>query len=250
MIGGGNSLAALDNGVIMDYSGDDFPESEGLLMLNGLGFFPHGIVDQHFEQRARFGRLIIALLHERDRFTMGFGIDENTALIYYGGKQLLKAAGASGITILDIKDANYNNSLEKPDIENIGVSYLEDGDCFDLSAGKIIPAEGKKPTRGNEYYEIRNPGQAGILSANSGSFHDLITISLIDNRGADTVSNLTFAKDHSGYRVTLYKTPESQGYYTEQPYGEDRYTVENIRMDITPVAITVTTLKEMDKPKN
>jgi hypothetical protein len=38
MIGGGNSLAALNHGVINDYQGDDFPEGEGVMMAKGLGF--------------------------------------------------------------------------------------------------------------------------------------------------------------------------------------------------------------------
>jgi cyanophycinase len=68
MIGGGNSLGALTHGVVNDYKGDDFPESDGVLMTKGLGFFPLGIVDQHFNKRARIGRLIVALMNEKPRF--------------------------------------------------------------------------------------------------------------------------------------------------------------------------------------
>jgi hypothetical protein len=43
--------------------------------------------------------------------------------------------------------------------------------------------------------------------------------------------------------VTLSKTPESEGYYTDEPDGEDHYTVAKLKMDITPVQVTVSPLK-------
>jgi cyanophycinase len=243
MIGGGNSLAALTHGVITDYKGNDFPEGDGVLMSKGLGFFPLGIVDQHFEQRARIGRLAVALMNEKPRFTLGFGVDENTALIYIGSQNLVKVAGAGGITLIDATNASLSYIRGLPSIENLLVSHLEDGDSFDGTTGKITPAEGKKPTRGNEYYDISNNGQAGILSANSTSFSDLATINLLDNKGAEVVKNISFSDQESGFMVTLTKSPESDGFYTDQPDGEDHYTVTKIRMDIAPVQVTISTLK-------
>ncbi|MFZ4704789.1 MAG: cyanophycinase [Bacteroidales bacterium] len=243
MIGGGNSLGALTHGVISDYKGDDFPEGDGLLMTKGLGFFPLGMVDQHFNARARIGRLCVALMHVKDQFNGGFGIDENTALIYIGKQKLLKVAGASGVTILNTSEASISYVQNLPLIQNLKVSYLEEGDSYDITNHKIIPAEGKKPTRGNEYYKIQNPGQAGVLSGYSGSFRDLLTVNLIDNKSADKTQNISFYKDDSGFLVTLTKNTESAGYYTDKPNGNDRYTVENIRMDITPVNITLSPLK-------
>jgi len=243
MIGGGNSLAALTHGIIKDYSGDDFPEGDGLLMSEGLGFFPLGIVDQHFGQRSRIGRLVVALMNEKPAFNLGFGIDENTALIYLGSQNLVKVAGAGNVTVIDASEAKLNYIQGLTEIHGLQVNILENGDAYDGNTGQIIPAEGKKPTRGNEYYNIENPGQAGVLSANSTSFSDLATISLIDNKGADMVSNISFSDKESGFMVTLYETPESEGFYTDQPDGEDHYTVVKLRMDIAPVKITISPLK-------
>lgn len=243
MIGGGNSLGALEHGVIADYAGDDFPEGDGLLMTKGLGFFPLGMVDQHFDKRARIGRLCVALMHVKNRFNLGFGIDENTALIYIGRQKLLKVAGASGVTLINTSDASLAYVQKLPSIQNLTVSYLEDGDSYDIVNHKIIPAEGKKPTRGNEYYKVQNPGQAGVLSGYSGRFTDLITKNLMDNKDAVQVQNISFFKPESGFMVSLTKTPESEGFYTDKPNGDDRYTVTNVRMDITPVQITISPLK-------
>ncbi|MCX6278278.1 MAG: cyanophycinase [Bacteroidetes bacterium] len=240
MIGGGNSLAALTHGVITDYSGDDFSESAGVMMSKGLGFFPYGIVDQHFNQRVRIGRLIVALMYEKNRFNLGFGVDENTALIYLGKQNLVKVAGASSVTIIKTADARISYIQKLPEIKNLLVSSLDNGDTFDPITGIITPAGDKKPTRGNEYYNVKNPGQAGIFSSNSASFHDLITINLIDNKGADTVHNLSFFDESTGFQVTLFKMPLSAGFYCDRQNEGDRYTVTNIRMDISPVHISIT----------
>jgi len=243
MIGGGNSIAALTHGVIQDYKGDDFPEGDGMLMTSGLGFFPLGIVDQHFSQRARIGRLITALFHEKARFNMGFGVDENTALIYNGKEKILKVAGAGGVTMINTSKATISYLQNLPKIENLNISYLEDGDVYDFTNGKVTPADGKKSTKGNEYYNIKNPGQAGVFSGQTANFKDLITKNLMDNKGTEKVQNSSFFEGNSGFLVTLTKTPESEGFYTDKPSGNDRYTVTNILMDITPVQVSITPLK-------
>jgi cyanophycinase len=243
MIGGGNSLGALEHGVIADYKGDDFPEGDGLLMTKGLGFFPLGIVDQHFNTRARIGRLCVALMYEQKRFNFGFGIDENTALIYIGKEKLLKVAGAAGVTIINTSEAGFSYIQKLPLIQNLKVSYLENGDSYNIVKNIVIPAADKKPTHGNEYYKVQNPGQAGVLSGYSGSFRDLITVNLMDNKSAEKVQNISFYKPDSGFLVTLTKTDESTGFYTDKPNGEDRYTVTDVRMDITPVLVRVLPLK-------
>ncbi|HNS17005.1 MAG TPA: cyanophycinase [Bacteroidales bacterium] len=243
MIGGGNSLAALTRGVITDYQGNDFPDGGGVLLLKGLGFFPNGIIDQHFGARARFGRLVVALMDETYGHIHGFGIDENTALIYSSSKNLINVAGTGGVTIINRADATISYVQGLPNIENLSVSYLEEGDVYDCTTGMITPADGKKPTRGNEYHNIPNPGQAGILSGYSETFRDLLTINLMDNKGSDSVRNITFYDDRSGFQVTLSKNPESVGFYAEQPYGTERYTVANVRLDIAPVRVSIMPLK-------
>lgn len=240
MIGGGNSIGALTHGVITKYEGDDFPEADGVLMTKGLGFFPLGIVDQHFNKRGRIGRLVVALINEKPKFTMGFGVDENTALIYLGKENRLTVAGSAGVTIINSADTRITYAKTLPVIENLAVSYLDEGDVFDISTGSIISASDKKPTRGNEYYKVQNPGQAGILSGYTNTFSDLITVNLIDNKNADTIRNLSFCNQNSGFLVTLSKTPASAGFYCDRPSAGDKYTVTGIRMDITPVNVSVT----------
>jgi cyanophycinase len=243
MIGAGNSMGALEHGVVTGYKGDDFPESDGVLLTHGLGFFPLGMVDQHFNTRARLARLIMAMMHEQKTVKIGFGIDENTALIYNGKLKILKVAGAAGVTIVNTAKATISHVQNLPLIENVMISYLDEGDVYDISSGSIIPAEGKKSTVGHEYYNIASPSQTGLFSGSSTNFLSLITISLIDNKAVDKIQNINFTDKETGFLVTLGKTPESKGFYTDKPGGVERYTVIDIRMDIAPVKITLTPIK-------
>ena len=243
MIGGGTSLAALTHGVIKDYTGDDFPETQGALVTKGLGFFPHGLVDQHFNARARIGRLAIVLMNTSNGENLGFGIDENTALIYDGKKNRMHVAGVAGVTILNNSKARISYFQKLPMIGNLTISYLEEGDGYDFSTGIVTPADGKLPTTGKERHSVRYSGQDGILSPNPANFRDLISICLVDNKETDNIQNITWISQDTGFQVSLYKTPESEGFYSEKPSQGNRYTVTRIRMDITPVHVTVTPLK-------
>ena len=79
MILGGTSIESVVHGVTAD------PEQPGLLLGDGLGFFRHGMVDQHFIKRGRLGRLVVAMAQAGVR--RGFGIDENTALADRGRRR-------------------------------------------------------------------------------------------------------------------------------------------------------------------
>jgi len=242
MIGNGTSLGALQMKIITD-NGPENEETDSLLLSKGLGFFPEGIIDQHFNARARLGRLIIALLYSIDRFNMAFGVDENTALIYSASDRRIHVAGEAGVTIIDASEATVSYVGNLPDIKNLAISYIEEGDTYVVPSGEIIPAMGKKATRGNEYYVRENPAQGGILSPNGATFLDVITYNLIDNKASDTVSNLSFAGDEIGFLLTFTKKPESKGYYAESAEEEDLYTVSDIRLDITPVKVTITKIR-------
>jgi cyanophycinase len=241
MIGAGNSMGALKHGVVTDYKGDDFPESDGVLLTHGLGFFPLGMVDQHFDTRARLARLILAMMHEPKKVNIAFGVAENTALIYNGKLKILKVAGAAGVTIVNTTNATISKVQNFPKVENLMLSYLDEGDVYDITTGTIIPAEGKKSTIGHEYYNNANTLQTGMFSGSSTNFLNLITVSLIDNKAVDKVQNINFTDKETGFLVTLSKTPDCKGFYTDKPF--DRYTVTGVRMDIEPVKITLTPVK-------
>ncbi len=71
----------------------------------GMGFLPGMVVDQHFAQRGRLGRLISALVQQPA--VLGFGIDENTAIVVDGDE--FEVIGNGAVTVVDESGTTYNN---------------------------------------------------------------------------------------------------------------------------------------------
>ena len=61
MIAGGVSFTALLEPLASAYSDSEDQDSGRLFLSRGLGFLPDGLVDQHFDRKARLGRLVRAL---------------------------------------------------------------------------------------------------------------------------------------------------------------------------------------------
>ena len=64
-----------------------------VLLSRGLGFLPGGIVDQHFNRRARLQRLLAAM--EDAGENEGFGISEDTALEVSLSDRALRVHGSA-----------------------------------------------------------------------------------------------------------------------------------------------------------
>ena len=106
IVGGTSAGAAMmPNKMIVEGDSTSSPRVETVEMGAGMGFISGVIIDQHFAQRGRLGRLLSALLLEPA--DIGFGIDENTALIVDGDH--LKVLGEGTVTVVDEKESNYNN---------------------------------------------------------------------------------------------------------------------------------------------
>ncbi|TCT06822.1 cyanophycinase [Aquabacter spiritensis] len=135
MIVGGTSLDAMVNGVTDD------PERPGMLLGEGLDFFPYGIVDQHFIKRGRLGRLIVAMA--RSGVQRGFGIDENTALFVDGRRG--RVIGEYGAFVLDMSQAVFD--ARGRTFEDIRLSYLDTGDEIDFGRMRVTAGPGKRRVR-------------------------------------------------------------------------------------------------------
>ncbi|MFK8043244.1 cyanophycinase, partial [Congregibacter sp.] len=131
MILGGTSLNAISRGIdTRESAADDF---DAFRLGKGLGFFDWGMVDQHFLQRGRVGRLIKAA--ELSGESLAFGIDENSALIVQGTRG--EVVGETGILFIDLRKASFKD--QDFAVRNARVSFLDDGDAIDLQRGKAIP---------------------------------------------------------------------------------------------------------------
>src|SRR3984893_7334343 len=72
----------------------------------GLGLTNRFIIDQHFRQRDRLGRLITALAY--NPFAVGVGLDEDTAA-FIGPDETIEVEGSGGVTIVDASDVSYSS---------------------------------------------------------------------------------------------------------------------------------------------
>ncbi|MDJ0957281.1 MAG: cyanophycinase [Arenicellales bacterium] len=160
MILGGTSGEALSFGQVDDR------DAAGLVLGQGLGFFPWGIVDQHFIARGRIGRLVVAVCSTTDLY--GFGIDENTALFVDGTQALVR--GETGVVVVDRKAAKVDLAHS---IENINISFLDDGDGYDLQYHKAIPHGAKKRIRVTKS-SYQRPAPLKRCAFGSYTLHDLM----------------------------------------------------------------------------
>ena len=79
-----------------------------LHMAPGLGLVPNVVIDQHFAERGRFGRLFGAVAHNPRE--LGLGIDEDTAVILQDGR--FRVVGNGCVYVVDGSDVTYSNIAE------------------------------------------------------------------------------------------------------------------------------------------
>ena len=145
-IGSGKVIAGTSAGAsmmseIMVVEGEDkeAPSRCTIKMAPGMGLLQGAIIDQHFNQRGRIGRLLSAIAQNPQ--SLGIGIDENTAIIV-DHKNEFKVIGEGVITVIDGRHINYCNTSEQhPDeplaITNVTMHVLPSGYGYNLS--KKIP---------------------------------------------------------------------------------------------------------------
>lgn len=104
---GGTSAGAAMMPEMMIVKGDagTNPRVEVVEMAPGMGFLPGVVVDQHFAQRGRLGRLLSALAQQP--VVLGLGIDENTAIVVKG--DIFEVIGEGAVTIVDVTNLTHSN---------------------------------------------------------------------------------------------------------------------------------------------
>jgi cyanophycinase len=82
------------------------PHANMVTLAPGLGLTNRIVVDQHFRQRDRLGRLLAALAF--NPFATGLGLDEDTAA-FLGPDETLEIVGSGGVTIVDPSQIEYSS---------------------------------------------------------------------------------------------------------------------------------------------
>ncbi len=125
--------AILSEHMIAGGPGGPTPTEDGVTMAPGLGLTNKVIIDQHFRQRDRIGRLLTALSY--NPFATGIGIDEDTAA-FIDPTGTFEVVGSGGITIVDpagLRHSSMHDASAQDPISLIGMTLhiLTSGDRYD-----------------------------------------------------------------------------------------------------------------------
>lgn len=85
------------------------PRAGSVRLAPGLGLTNRFIIDQHFRQRDRLGRLVAALAY--NPFAIGIGLDEDTAA-FIGPDNVLEVEGSGSVTVVDAGGLQFSSMAE------------------------------------------------------------------------------------------------------------------------------------------
>ena len=134
VVGTSAGAAVLPETMLVSGASDESSEVSALGMAPGLGLIQGVVIDSHFAQRGRMGRLLGAVAQNPKN--LGLGIDENTAIVVEHEKQF-RVIGAGAVYVVDGAGISYSSLSEKhPEgiisIYDVRLHVLGEGDCFDL----------------------------------------------------------------------------------------------------------------------
>lgn len=124
-----------------------------LKMGPGMGWIDEVVVDQHFSQRGRIGRLLCAVA--QNPYPLGIGIDEDTAIVVKSSG-IFEVIGTNSVTVVDGRSISYSNVSEtNPEdplaLSNVTVHTFPAGYLFDLRKRELVVerTKGEKVFKGD-----------------------------------------------------------------------------------------------------
>lgn len=133
---GGTSAGAsiLSEHMIAFGSEGGSPRADSVRLAPGLGLTNRFIIDQHFRQRDRLGRLVSALAY--NPFPVGIGLDEDTAA-FIGPDNTLEVEGSGAVTVVDADGAEFSSMAQADESDpvcliGLRVHVLVRGATFNL----------------------------------------------------------------------------------------------------------------------
>lgn len=134
--------------------GDQSPQvQDAVHMAPGFGFLPDAVIDQHFAERGRIGRLFAAIA--QNPRLLGIGIDEDTAILVNGNEHF-EVVGNGSVYVLDASKMTYSN-LTEVDLEtklagfDVKLHLLSEGYRYDLQNRRpCLPVPREKAKKNGE----------------------------------------------------------------------------------------------------
>ena len=122
-----------DTMLVSGESGAEPKAGDAIRMAPGFAFIEGVVIDQHFAERGRTGRLLAAVAQNPK--SLGIGIGEDTAIVVERSRFRVIGSGGvyvfdgAGVTFSTVADADEDQPLT---IHDVKVHVLAPGDRFDL----------------------------------------------------------------------------------------------------------------------
>lgn len=138
--------AAMPETMLIAGPGDESNEISAIGMAPGLALIHGVVIDSHFAERGRFGRLLGAVA--QNPRNLGLGIDENTAVVVHGHE--FRVIGAGAVYVMDGASISYSSLSEQHQqgilsIYDVRLHVLARHDRFDLASRRPILADDNPP---------------------------------------------------------------------------------------------------------
>ena len=238
MVTNGESYEGLRDGSFSFIGSPPFDNTLYYNPLGGLGFFEYGLLDSHFSERGRQGR-IIRLAADLGIET-AYGVDENTSLIVkdVGSDQVkFEVLGEGGVFMTDLAEATVGEKNGTWTISNVQAAYLTEGDTYDPLT--------KTATFGSKTSLAETSGDVP-LEENIFSIYDFDLGDWTDPRAfteqaialvsstTDTAYGISI-EDAPRFGVSLRKTSDTVAFTGLDSQGTPTISFQNLRVDIAPV---------------
>jgi cyanophycinase len=118
------------------------PKQRMTQVAAGLGLVKSAVIDQHFDQRNRYGRLLMIVSQSPQ--LLGIGVDEDTGAIVTeeDGEEILRVAGRGAVTIFDpqhIVTNAYEAKRSTPMLASgVTLHVLPAGAAYNLSRRQLV----------------------------------------------------------------------------------------------------------------
>lgn len=138
--------AAMPETMIVGGAGDESNRISSLSMAPGLGFLADVVIDSHFAERGRMGRLIGAVA--QNPRNLGIGIDEGTGILVNQGKHF-EVMGPGAVYVVDGTGISFSSLSEENaegvvSVHGVKLHVLGEGERFDLIKRQPLPHPDQK----------------------------------------------------------------------------------------------------------
>ena len=206
-------------------------------LLRGLGLAPEGwFIDQHAFSPGRLAEILVAM--RQLGIARGIGIGPDTSAVMAGDE--VEVIGDEGILLVALdKGRTVQDFPEGFRLEGARLSYLEQGDRFDMSTLEVTPAAAKLDGFEIEHREEDDGASDGdrpvavdlfargqlprlLVEALDGTRREAFAYAFPEGAGGNA----------RGFRFRFHSVPGTVGWLSVDS-GRERYTIVNVGLEIT-----------------